>query len=369
MESTKNYNHPLYKHCKESEAEAIAWAFLNPTTFEKFPYKLPELADDEIRATILYVGLCLSDSLDGRSRWGESLITYPLAPGHEIVGVVERVGKSVTDFKKGDKVAFGFLRDCCEKCKMCLRNKETLCLDETRDKFTYGQHWGGYSTHLQQPAKFFFKLPDSLDLLKAPPLLCAGITVYNPIKQYLQPGDKCAVIGVGGLGHMAVQFLSKMGHEVTAVTNSMDRENFYKSLGATDAIDISNEEVLKKNQKRFDFIINTVPSSGDFENFLSLTAPNGYFVQLGIPDIKEKISFSPFGLVWHEYHLVGSLVGSRRDIKEMFEFCAKHNVYPIVEEYGFDEFPKALERLESGKAFFRCIVNVGDYCKKKGFMK
>lgn len=162
-----NFEHPLYKSCDEAQADAFAFAFTSKDKFEKVPYKHPELAGDDIRANVLYAGLCLSDSLHGRCKWGGAL--YPLAPGHEIIGVVEQVGAKVTDFQKGDKVAFGTLRDCCETCKYCKNNKEPLCLDKTLDRFTYGLHWGGYSTHLQQPARFFFKLPQNLDLAKSAP--------------------------------------------------------------------------------------------------------------------------------------------------------------------------------------------------------
>lgn len=367
MEATPNYEHPLYKHTDESQAEAFGYCFTSNKTFEKFPYKLPELADDEVRANVLYAGLCLSDSLHCRAKWGGA--HYPVAPGHEIIGVVEHVGKNVTEFKKGDKVAFGTLRDCCDQCKNCKRNKEPLCTDDSLDRFTYGLHWGGYSTHLQQPAKFFFKLPENLDLQKSAPLLCAGITVYNPIKQYLRPGDKCAVIGIGGLGHMAVQFLAKMGHHVTAVTNTLDKEQFIKSLGASEVITLKNQEDAKKHKGQYDLVINTVPASDKFADYLALTTSCGYFVQVGAPDYTENVSFNPLSLVLLEQHIVGSLVGSRVDTYEMLEFCAKNNVYPLVEEFAFEDFPKALEKLENGKPFFRCVVNVGEFSKKHNLLK
>jgi len=359
--------HPLYKQSDEKEADACAFAFTSPTTFEKFPYRLPALENEELRAIVLYAGLCLSDSLHCRGKWGGSY--YPIAPGHEIIGVVEAVGAKVTGFKKGDKVAFGTLRDVCEECRFCKMNKEPLCTDLTRDKFTYGLHWGGYSTHLQQPAKFFFKLPENLDLAKSAPLLCAGITVYNPIKQYLKPGFKTAVIGIGGLGHLAVQFLAKMGHEVTAVTSTLEKENFIKSLGATSVITISDEKVFQDHQHQYDLIINTVPASENFQKYVSLTAPCGYFVQTGVPDVTENISLNALFLVMKETHIVGSLVGSRADTNEMLDFCAKNDVYPMVEEFAFEDFPKALERLEHGKPIFRCVVNCGEYSKKYGLQK
>ena len=244
-------------------------------------------------------------------------------------------------------------------------NKEPLCSDSSRDRFTYGLHWGGYSTHLQQPAKFFFKLPENLDLKRSAPLLCAGIAVYNPIKQYLKPGFKTAVIGIGGLGHLAIQFLAKMGHEVTAVTSTIEKEKFIKSLGATAVITLKDNNIFQNHQGKYDFVINTVPDSVNFETYLSLTAPCGYFVQSAMPDISDNISFNTFSLVYNEIHVVGSLSGSRADTKEMLDFCAKNNIYPVIEEFSFEDFPKALDKLENGKPIFRCVVNCGEYSNNK----
>jgi len=239
-------------------------------------------------------------------------------------------------------------------------------MDTNRDKFTYGKYWGGYSTHLQQPASHFFKIPEGLDLQKAAPLLCAGITVYNPIKQYLKPGMKTAVIGVGGLGHLAVKFFSKMGHECTGITTSLDKEKFIKSLGATDVLVMSDEEMYKKHMNQYDLIINTIPVAGDFDKYLGLLAPCGTFVQVGLPDFKEKITVSPLLLLVKEIKIVGSLVGSRNTIVEMLELCQKKDIYPIVEEFAFEDFDKALNRLENEKPIFRCVVNCGDFSKAKG---
>lgn len=366
QEQTPKYLHEIYKHQPdESKADAVAWCYTSAKHFEKFPYVHPTLGDDEVRACILYAGLCMSDSHTGREKWGPA--RFPIAPGHEIIAQVEEVGANVKDFKKGDKVAFGTMRAVCDTCKLCKMNKEALC--NTPNKFTYGKYWGGYSTHLQQPASHFFKVPENLDLAKAAPLLCAGITVYGPIKQYLKPGMKTAVIGIGGLGHLAVKFFRKMGHECTAITNSMDKEKFIRSLGATDVLVMSDEEMYNKHKGQYDLIINTIPVAGDYSNYISLMAPCGTLVQVGFPDLKEKISFSPFLMILNEYKIVGSLVGSREDIKEMLKYCADNDIYPICEEFQFEEFDKALDRLENGKPIFRCVVNAGEYSKQKGLQR
>jgi len=369
MCTKESYDHQLYKHQEKIDtADAVAFTYLSKEKVDFFPYKQPELADNELRVNMLYAGLCMSDSHTGRSKWGPA--TYPLAPGHEIIGEVAEVGKKVTNFKKGDQVAFGTLRACCEKCKYCLSNKEPLCRGDCQEeRFTYGLHWGGYSTQLQQPADFFFHLPKGLDVKRAAPLLCAGITVYNPIKQYAKPGMKTCVIGIGGLGHLAVQFLAKLGYEVTAVTNTMEKEKFIKSLGATNVITMKDKETLKNYYEKHDLIVNTLPISHGFEDYFYLCAPGCYFVQVGVPDVDEKVSFSINTIALKEIHLVGSLVGSRNDINEMLQLCVDKDIYPMVEEFAFEDFDKALDKLENGKPIFRCVVNCQDYAKKHGLFK
>ncbi len=247
-EEKEYYDHDLYKYCKdEKEADAVAWAFVNPKKMVKFPFKFPELKPNEIRANILYAGLCHSDVLTVRSEWGPA--KYPIAPGHEMVAEVSLVGSEVKDFKKGDLVGFGTRRDCCEKCDYCLQGRENLCTD-VKDRGTYGHYWGGYSTAIQHPAKFFYHLPENFKLNLGSPLFCAGITTYYPMKKFLKKGMKTAVIGIGGLGHVAIQFLHKLGHRVAAFTNSKDKEELIKKLG--DEIIISTDEnEMKKVKGKF----------------------------------------------------------------------------------------------------------------------
>ena len=188
-----NYDHPLYQHCDIKEADGVAWAFINKEKMIKYPFKFPEISPDEIRINVLYVGLCQSDVHTVREKWGPC--QYPIAPGHEIIGEVSMVGNEVKDFKKGEIVGFGTMRDCCEKCKFCKIGKENLCFDSD---FTYGFYWGGYATAMQQPAKFYFHLPEGFKLEKAAPLFCAGITTYNHMLKYLTDDiKKTGVLGCG----------------------------------------------------------------------------------------------------------------------------------------------------------------------------
>lgn len=366
MEVTKlveKYDHPLYKHCEEKEAESIAWAFVNKEKMVRFPYKNTELLPNEIRANVLYAGLCLSDSLICREKMVP--VYFPCAPGHEIIAEVAQIGSDVKDFKIGEKVGFGTMRDCCNECRWCKLDYEVLC-SGVADKYTYmGQHWGGFSTTLQQPASHFFHLPSNLDLAKSAPLFCAGITVYSPISKYCKPGMNTAVIGIGGLGHLAVKFLSKLGYQVTGVTTSISKKEAIMKLGATDVLDITNDEAYKANISKFDFIINTIPAKEGFNKLVDLCGPLGKFIQVGIPDDGFNVEMSLMTLIFKGIQVIGSGVGSRSEINAMLKLCADEDIYPVNQEFEFEDFPKALDLLEHGKPIFRCTVNVGDFTKKK----
>lgn len=361
MDSNKeHYEHDIYKHCDDKDSDALAWAFVNRDKIVKFPFKFPELDAEEIRANVLYTGICQSDSHKVRGKWGVPI--YPITPGHEIIAEVAQVGSSVKDFKVGEKVAFGTIRNFCENCKLCKKGLEYACNGlPYPEKATYGKYWGGYATQIQCPAKCFFKLPENLDLAKAAPLLCAGITVYSPIKHHAIKGDRCAVIGVGGLGHLAIMFLSKLGYDVTGVTTSDDKVDLIKSLGATSVLNINNQEEFKKHQGQYNFILNTTPVGGaTFENYLSLCDHQARFVQVGAPDLTQLLTMQFFTLIMKEIRLIGSAVGSFADINEMLRLCAKENIYPMCEEFSFEKLPEAFDRLENGRPKFRCVVNVGD---------
>ena len=366
--TTENYNHPLYKHVKdEKDADAVAYAFVNKDKAVKFPFKFPPLAKNELRANILYAGLCMSDVHTVRELWGPC--NYPIAPGHEIVAEVSAVGEDVKDFKKGDLVGFGTIRDICHKCRYCKDGREELC-EDVEEHYTYGIHWGGYATALQHPADHFFHLPKGFDLAKGAPLFCAGITTFYPMKKYLKKGMNCAVVGIGGLGHMALKFLKAMGYKSAAFTTSKNKIDMIKDLGASEVILSTDDAQMKAANKKFDFVINTLPLKGEFEKYFETVAKGGIFVQVGMPAVADcDFKVNVWALVTKEIDFVGSNVGPRWCIKEMLPLCAEKNVYPMVEEFSFDDFDKAFEKLEKGKPKFRCVVNVKDYAEKHGLKK
>ena len=368
--NTEHYEHKYYKHvADEKNADAVAWSFVNGKKFVKFPFNFPEILPDEIRANVTFTGLCHSDSFAGRGEWNPNTV-YPIVAGHEIAGEVSVVGSNVKDFKVGDTVAFGVQRDCCGRCRCCVElEREVLC-QKVAEKFTYNPRFGGYATQLQQPAKFFYKIPSNMDIKRLPPLLCAGATVWGPIKRHIRKGDKAAVLGVGGLGHLAVQFLAKLGHEVVGLTTSSDKKDFIMSLGGTQVVNVNIKEELDQILGKIDFVINTLPTSDMNERLFAICAPAAKWVQVGLPALKENNTNVPCNLlIINEIEVIGSLIGTRKEINEMLQFCNENNIYPMVEEFSFDDFPKALDRLENGRPKFRCVVNVQEYSKSHGLFK
>lgn len=295
---------------------------------------------------------------------------YPLVPGHEIIAQVSILGQDVKDFKVGEIVAFGVVRDCCHQCKFCMGGKETLCIKLNREeKCTYGTYWGGWATAIQHPAEFFFKLPQDIDLKRACSIPCAGCTVYDPIKTYIKPGDKCAVVGIGGLGHWAIKLLLHFGFEVTAITHTKEKKPDILALGCKEIVMIDDKDKLSEYKLKFDFIINTLPTAEYFNEIMALCAPECKYIMVGIPKFTETLDLDFKTLIFNNINLVAILNGSRSLTNELFELCYKQKIYADIEEYSFEDFPKAIEKLENGSPRFRCIVNVVDFSKKCGFFK
>jgi len=363
---TENYEHKLYKYCDIKEADAVAWAFVSTDKLVQFPFKFQEMKDDEIRINIWYSSLCLSDSHTVRGKWGPC--KYPISPGHEVVGEVSLVGKNVQDFKKGDIVGFGCMRDRCDKCKYCLTGKETLCRDKA--DFVLDTYWTGYATAMQQPARFFFHLPEGFKYERASPLFCAGITTYYPIERYLTLDVKTTgVIGCGGLGHLAIQYLHKMGKHVTAFTTSEKKRELLTKLGADKIVISKDPKQMKEAADSIEFLMNTISSDTDFQPYISCVQRGGKFIQVGTPALNDNMEININSLVANEIQIIGSIIGPRQSIKNMIDFCFKNDVYPICEEYPFEKFPEAFEKLEHGSPFFRIVINVKDFAEKNGFKK
>ncbi len=368
LPQTAEIDHMLYPRVEDpKDADAAAWVFKSKSEFVPYWFKLPEVGESEVRAKVLFTGLCYSDVLSGRERWGAC--NFPLCAGHEVVGEVVQVGTAVASVKVGDKVGFGPYRSACFDCVECKRGDDHLCYHvEDHEKQLYGLYFGGFATHIQVPASHTHVLPQGLDLANVPPVLCAGCTVYPPMKRYItEPGASVGIIGIGGLGHLAVQYGRAMGLQVTAFTTSADKVDSIKQLGAHEVVVVDKElKELAKHLGRFDCLVNTLPVSDEasFTAYLMTLTNGGTLIQVGLPDANTKLQmpFSP--LIMKQIAVVGSTVCSVSDTRETLEFTAKHGIKVAVESFSFEDFPKALDRLENGKPQFRCVVNVEDFVNK-----
>ena len=300
----------------------------------------------------------------GRSEWGAAL--YPCCAGHEVLAEVIAVGSSVTRFKIGDKVLWGPFRDSCGDCEYCSKRFTHVCqkVDEN-ERFLYGVYFGGYSTHIQQPESHCFKCPENVNLETIAPIMCAGVTTFSPLDMYGEKGMKVAILGVGGLGHLAAQFASQMGMEVTALTASDGKEEFFKTLGITKNINWKKEK-LSNHRNAFDLIINTLPvmiNEKEVEELLDCLRPYGKFINVGLSDVKDKLIVKQFSLTAKCVSIVGSVVGGVEQTQRTLDFVGKHKVECLCEFFSFEDFPKALERLEHGRPHFRCVVRTGEFSK------
>src|SRR5690554_5670614 len=327
------------------------------------PYKLdrrePGVKDVEIK--ILFCGVCHSDIHTARNEWGGT--KYPIVPGHEIVGIVTRIGDQVSKFKVGDTVGVGCFVDSCGHCSNCNENNEQYCengVSGTYNSFLQDKKtitYGGYSTHIVVTEKFVLNVSDKLHLAGVAPLLCAGITTYSPIKHWnVKMGDKLAVVGLGGLGHMAVQIASSMGAEVTVLSRSKEKKKDAQRLGAHHFEITTDKENMKKLANSFDFIIDTVSAKHDYNDYIKLLRTNGVMILLGVPPTPSDIQ--AHNLIGGRRSLVGSLVGGIKETQEMLDYCAEHNITSDIELINIDQINEAYERTLAGDVHYRFVIDM-----------
>lgn len=360
--------HDIYKIVeKEEDGDATAWLFKNEKDFAQYHFKFPPLGDKEVRCKVLYTGLCHSDVMMARQKWGFS--TYPLCAGHEVIGEITHVGKDVTDKKVGDRVGFGPLRSACWNCKHCKQGNDNLCVGlEIHERLLYGKYFGGYATHIQQPATHAVRIPEGMEVEDAPPLLCAGATVFAPMYRHIKdPKASVAVIGIGGLGHLAVQYAKKFGNHVGAFTTSPEKVEEIKKLGADEVIVVNKDfSSLKEHQDKFDYLVNTLPISSEeaINAYLGTLASNGTMIQVGVPDSATpfQMGFIPF--IFKQLTITSGSAGSVKETEHAVRFAHENGVKVQAERFSFEDFPKAFDLLENGKPHFRCVVNVKDFNEK-----
>ena len=369
MEFKVTDSHKFYRKVeRETQADACAWAFTGPGKFEKYFYLHPALFATDVRIRITYTSLCHSDTSTARGKWGP--VDYPICAGHEIIGEVIAVGPAVTQVKVGDVVAAGPTRNGCMSCPRCLETETNMCIHmEKAERDIYGLFWGGYSTHVQLAQSHVFKLPSGAKPETAAPILCAGLTMYKPLVQHCKKGQKIAIMGAGGLGHIGVQIANKMGMTVD-VFCSKAHEDIKKDhlikMGADRVIPWDSAD-LSLFQNTYDVILNTIPEAipiDKLDDILKTVKPMGKFVVIGLPPADIKLAFKYETVVTKSIQICGTWNGGIKMTNDCLAFCVKNNVEPMCEFYSFDDFPKALEKAEFGIPLFRCVVNVDDYSRR-----
>ncbi|WP_099303089.1 NAD(P)-dependent alcohol dehydrogenase [Bacillus sp. Marseille-P3800] len=337
-----------------------ARAVNGPTeAFEKTEISRRNLDQHDVLIEIKYAGICHSDIHTARGEWGD--VHYPLVPGHEIAGIVAEVGSDVTSFKVGDRVGVGCMVDSCGKCVSCREGEEQYCEEGNIQTYggidKYGEHTqGGYSTHIAVTEGFVLRIPDSIPFDAAAPLLCAGITTYSPLKKWqADTGKKVAVIGLGGLGHLAVKIAHAMGAEVTVLSQTLKKEQDGLTFGAKNYYATSDPETLTKLAGSFDLIINTVSAKLDMSAYLNLLALNGTLVNVGAPS--EPLEVNAFSLISKRRSFAGSMIGGIKETQEMLDFCAEHNILPEIEVISADRIDEAYERVLESDVRYRFVID------------
>lgn len=315
----------------------------------------------DVAIEILYCGICHSDVHKVKNDWGNT--HFPIVPGHEIVGRVTRAGPKATRFHRDDLVGVGCLVDSCRRCVQCRAGHEMFCengvtfsfdsLEQNRKDWTYG----GYSTEMVVDERFVLSMPNGLDQAKAAPLLCAGITTYSPLRQYdCKKGDHVAIVGLGGLGHMAVRLAASLGAEVTVISRSHGKEADSLRLGAKRFIATSDPGALDGVQGKFDLILDTISGPHDLNAEAACLGPFGTLVLVGLPPVATPVDVT--GLVHGNKRVAGSNIGGIAETQEMLDYCGKHGVVADVEIIPPTRINDAYRRIESGDVHYRFVVDV-----------
>ena len=335
-------------------AAPSADAPLEPTTITR-----REVGPNDVLIEIAYAGICHSDIHTVNGDWGPQ--PYPLVPGHEIVGTVAEIGPEVTGHAVGDRVGVGCMVNSCGQCTNCRNGDEQYCAEGMVP--TYGGAdrdgtitQGGYSTHVVVDAGFVLSVPESLDFAAAAPLLCAGITTYSPLRRWgAGPGRKVAVVGLGGLGHLAVKIAAAMGAEVTVLSQSLKKKEDGLRLGAEHYYATSDRAAFEQLAGSFDLVLNTVSAVIDVDAYLSLLTVDGALVNVGAP--AEPLSLNVFSLIGGRRTYAGSMIGGIAETQEMLDFCAEHGIVPETELISADRVNEAYERVLASDVRYRFVID------------
>ena len=330
-----------------------------------FSIQRREPGPHDVLIDIAYCGVCHSDIHQARDEWGNSI--FPMVPGHEIVGKVSKVGSAVKNWKVGDTVGVGCFVDSCRECEACNAGEEQFCSNGM--SVTYNGYeragvkldkskptYGGYSTRITVNEDYVLRIPDGIPLDRAAPLLCAGITTYSPLRHFgVKKGDKVAIVGLGGLGHMGVKLAHAMGAHVTVLSHSPGKKDDALKLGADDFIATKDADVFTKNAATFDFILDTVSAQHDYNAYLGLLKRGGTMCLVGLPD-PTPLSAGP--LIMGRRRLAGSLIGGIKETQEMLDFCAEHDVASDIELIKIDQINDAYERMVKNDVRYRFVIDI-----------
>jgi uncharacterized zinc-type alcohol dehydrogenase-like protein len=350
---------------KQGRTKTIGYATNSSTSLlQPFSFERREPGPDDVQIDILYCGVCHSDLHTVRDEWSSFMpTTYPVVPGHEIVGRVSKVGAQVRKFKEGDLAAVGCLVDSCRKCESCKAGLENYC--EVGATFTYNNPdphlgsvtYGGYSKRIVVDENYVLKVPTNLDLAAVAPLLCAGITTYSPLRHWkVGKGQKVGIVGLGGLGHMGVKLAHALGAYVTLFTTSPNKKDDAKRLGAQHVIILKDQAEMEKHVCSFDFILDTVSSEHDLNAYLNLLKRDGAMVLVGAPEKPAPVA--AFNLIMARRSLSGSGIGGIPETQEMLDFCGKHGITADIELIPIQKINEAYERLLRSDVKYRFVIDM-----------
>ena len=325
------------------------------------------LTPHDVEIEILFCGVCHSDLHTARNEWHSTV--YPCVPGHEIVGKIVHVGSHVTKFKTGDVAAVGCMVDSCRECQYCSEGLEQYCENgnigtyNSPDKHLGTRTYGGYSESIVVDEAFVLRVPENLDLAATAPLLCAGITTYSPLKHWnVGPGQKVGVVGLGGLGHMAVKLASAMGAEVIVFTTSPSKVEDAKRLGADDVVLSKDEEQMARYAGKLHFILDAVSAQHDINAYLNLLRVDGALALVGAPE--QPLPVAAFSLIPFRRSFAGSMIGGIAETQEMLDFCGKHNIVSDIEMINIQQVNEAYERLLKGDVKYRFVIDMASLKNK-----
>jgi uncharacterized zinc-type alcohol dehydrogenase-like protein len=317
---------------------------------EPFTFEPPKLGAHDVRVSVTHCGLCQSDIHAIDDYYG--ITAFPFVPGHEVVGHVSEVGHAVSDLKEGDRVGIGWQGRSCMNCEYCLQGEEHLCMDIVSSGTWVP--YGGFSSSVLVDSRFAYPLPDGLPSEVAAVLMCAGVAVYSPLQSYAKsPAQKIGIIGVGGLGHLALQFAHALNHEVTAISSSPEKEEEALAFGADHFMVSSDQTSLQQAEFSFDLLICTAHGKIPWEALLNTLKKKGQMVVVGFPDV----AFNSTDLVAHALSITGSFLGNRATMREMLSFAQEHDITPKVEVMPMSQVNEAIQKVRENKARYRIVLS------------